>query len=71
MTYRVITNPATPAGQQSFTLANESGDLARTTEGSIYQARKFEHAEEAVAYLNSAPAGFRSGTHRMQSMFGK
>ena len=71
MTYRVISNPATPAAPASFTLANESGDLARTTEGSIYLARKIEHAQEAADYLNSAPSGSRSGTHRMQSLFGK
>ncbi len=72
MTYRVISNPATgPATPASFALANESGDLARTTEGSIYLARKLEHAQEAMTYLNSAPPGFRPGSHRMQSMFGK
>jgi len=72
MTNRIIHNAATAAAPASFTLANEAGDLVRTTAGSVYRARTLQHAEEAAGYLNSPRVnGVRIGSHRMQSMFGK
>jgi hypothetical protein len=72
MTYRIRPNPATPAAPTSFSLANEAGQLARTTAGRVYQTRKPEAAFEAVNYLNGSKVnGVRSGSQRMQSMFGR
>lgn len=69
MAYRIV---EVPGGR--YQLANESGNLAYTTEGSVYLARELAEATEALAYLNQTiPAralGRRRGSHRMKSIFG-
>ena len=64
--YRIIEN------QSGLTLASESGNLARTTEGGIFMTHDRAMAEEALSYLNQSvpPMGKRIGSHTMKSIFG-
>ena len=72
MTYRI--SPITTDGAECFRLANESGDLARTTnDGRPFVTKDRALADEALAYLNQSrldPLARMKGSHRMKSIFG-
>ena len=71
MTYRIIENATETTGL--YTLASESGNLARTTnEGRVFSTFDKERAQEAREFLNQTVTGLekRKGSHWVKSTFG-
>lgn len=74
MTYRII--PLVKHGGDSdytvYRLANSTGNLARTTEGSVFVTGDRRVAEQVMDYLNQPHDLLhpRAGSHKMKSLFG-
>ena len=69
MTYRISTYHSTGKADV-YQLANDGGDLARTTEGGIFLTEDYAIALAAREFLNLDHAGRRAGPHWLKSTFG-